>query len=184
MVGHGVTQQYYDAIPFHTKNGFRLIQTAHNDSYKLLRNVVRSTTNIQERLRHIIMNDIRGIIKRTRKNIKFIITVSFVSEKSLRPGVFTIPPAYFKSSPVRTTSGLKLEEMLGEIYNDLWLQIENYVKIGSVWALRELKEIDLQVCFSYVYSYIIYLLNIYIISFTICWFECEIAFDNVYLLIL
>ena len=56
-----------------------------------------------EKLRHTILNDVRGVFRRQQNNIKFYVTGKFVFEKWHRPGVFTDPPIFLSSNPVATT---------------------------------------------------------------------------------
>ena len=147
MVGHGIQHQYY--VPRrqqnHTSKTFYVKRTAHNDNYKLLRNEVNSTENIQERLRDVVIHDIYDIITKEKNNIKFQVTVSCIFQKTLREGIFTEPPPYFKTTPVKSTSSINLKEIVRGMYLDLWNQIEEYIKNGSGWSLYQLCNIDLQV---------------------------------------
>ena len=76
---------------------------------------------------------------------KFQVTVSCIFRKTLQEWVYSEPPPYFKSIPVKTTTSMKLKEILREMYLDLWNQIEEYIKNGSGWNLYKLCNIDVQV---------------------------------------
>ena len=147
-IGYGIQQQHYTTKEQSLHTGFYLKKSAHDGNYKLFRDEAHATSNIQSRLRHAVRHDIKGIIQRIKQNIKFIVTISCVFEKTLRPGIYTIPPAFFKSSPIRTVQAHNLEEIVNGIFEDLWAQIENYVQNGSGWCLRKLLNIDLEVCYS------------------------------------
>ena len=130
-------------------------KTAHNNNYKLLRKEINSTENIQKRMRDTVIHDIYDIITKERNNIKFQVTVSCIFQKTLQEWVYTEPPPYFKTTPVKTTSNTKLKEILKEMYLDLWNQIEEYIKNGSGWNLYQLCNIDVQVS-SRLYMIMIY----------------------------
>ena len=147
-IGYGINQQFFAHAQSQspTTNGFQLEKTAHNGNYKMFRYTVHSTKNIHDELRNILKHDVRDIIQQVRQNIKFIITINCIFEKSLRPGIYTNPPVYFKTLPVTTTLDRDLDNILTEMNNDLWSKIENYVQNGSGWCLRQLVNIDLEVC--------------------------------------
>ena len=122
-----------------------LIQSAHADNVHLYEHM-NVKMNIQEQLKHAIMQDGHEILQQQRNNVKFIFTVKCIFEKALRPGVFTDPPAYFKTSPIATTCSTPLKVILQGMFEHLWEQIEAYVRNGSGWTLRELLDVDMQVC--------------------------------------
>ena len=154
MIGYGIQQQYH--VPqSHTPKEFYVKKTAHNENYKLLRKEVDSTENIQKRMRDVVMHDIYDIITKERNNIKFQVTVSCIFRKTLKEWVYTEPPPYFKTTPVKTTTSTNLKEILREMYLDLWNQIEEYIKNGSGWNLYQLCNVDVQVS-SRLYMIMIY----------------------------
>ena len=124
-----------------------LIQSSHAGNFRLYRRELAAKNNLQAQLRHAIMHDGRGVLRREQNNVKFTFTVKCIFEKALRPGVFTDPPAYFKTSPVATTRSTPIETILQGMFEDIWEQISAYVRNGSGWALRELLDVDMQVCF-------------------------------------
>ena len=123
-----------------------LIQSAHAGNICLYRKQVNAKTNIQEQLKHGIIQDGLEILRQQRNNVKFIFTVKCIFEKALRPGVYTEPAAYFKTSPIPTTHSTPLKSILQGMFEHVWEQIESYVHNGSGWVLRELLDVDMQVC--------------------------------------
>ena len=144
MIGYGIHQQYH-APQRYTPKEFYVKKTAHEKNYKLLRKELNITENIQKRMRDVVMHDIYNTITKERNNIKFQVTVSCIFRKTLQEWVYSEPPPYFKSIPVKTTTSMKLKEILREMYLDLWNQIEEYIKNGSGWNLYQLCNIDVQV---------------------------------------
>ena len=151
-VGAGITQQHHhnattsssssisDAAPM------ELTHSSHGGNFRLYRSELAAKTNIEERLRQAITHEGREAIQQEQNNIKFTFTVKCIFEKALRPGVFTDPPAFFKTSPVATTQASAIDEILQGMFEDVWEQIKNYVRNGSGWALREVINVDMQVC--------------------------------------
>ena len=149
-VGTGISQQYYENTP--TTSSSRdsttmdLVQSSHAGNFRLYRRTLEAKTNIQAQLRNAIMHDGRGVLRRERSNVKFTCTAKCIYEKALRPGVFTDPAVYFKTSPVATTRSTPIETILHGMFEDIWEQISAYVRNGSGWTLRELLDVDMQVC--------------------------------------
>ena len=123
----------------------RQVQSSVQNNFRLYRRVLNTNRNIFEQVRHVVMHNARGILRRQRHNVKFYITGKFIFEKALRPGVFTDPPVYFNTSPLTTTSGRPIEEALRIMYQDLTGQINEFIRNGSGWSLRTALEIDLRV---------------------------------------
>ena len=149
-VGTGISQQYYHNTS--TTSSTRgsttmdLVQSSHAGNFRLYRRTLEAKSNMQAQLRNAIMHDGRGILRRERSNVKFTFTVKCIYEKALRPGVFTDPAAYFKTSPVATTRSTPIETILQGMFEDIWEQISAYVRNGSGWTLREILDVDMQVC--------------------------------------
>ena len=123
-----------------------LVQSSHAGNFRLYRRTLEAKSNMQAQLRNAIMHDGRGVLRRERSNVKFTFTVKCIYEKALRPGVFTDPAAYFKTSPVATTRSTPIETILQGMFEDIWEQISAYVRNGSGWTLREILDVDMQVC--------------------------------------
>lgn len=150
--GSGVTQQHYYNTPSTSSSrssgnaSMELIQSSHAANFRVYRRELYAKNNFQAQLRHAIMHDGRGVLRRERNNVKFNFTTKCIFEKALRPGVFTDPPAYFKTSPVATTRSTPIETILQGMFEDIWGQINAYVRNGSGWTLREVLDVDMQVC--------------------------------------
>ena len=120
----------------------------------MYRQEVHRTTLIQASLRHIIRHDIKQFLQAVQQNIKFMVTVSCIFQKALRPEIYSIPPIYFKSAPIRTTQACDIDEILDGIYQDIWTKIEDFTMNGSGWIMYKLLNIDIEVS-----KMLIYLLN-------------------------
>ena len=106
----------------------RLVRSAMQANLRLYRRNLNAERNIYERIRHVIMNDVRGVIRRECKNVKFYVTGEFVFQKGTRPDVITDPPVYVNTDPQRTISSRSIEDKLQEIYNILENQINTFIK--------------------------------------------------------
>ncbi len=95
---------------------------------RLYRRTLNANENIFDRLRHTIMNDVRGIIRRQRKNVKFYVTGEFVFQKGARPDIITNPPVFFNTDPKTTISSRPIEDELQATYDDLEKQINTFIR--------------------------------------------------------
>ena len=91
-----------------------------------------------EQLRHIIMLDVRGVIRKHRNNIRFYVTGEFIFEKAQRPGVITEPSIYLKTAPVTMTRFRPIEQLLENMYENLAEQISEFTRNGTGWVLKEI----------------------------------------------
>ena len=123
-----------------------LIQSSHAGSILLYRRQLNAKTDIQTRLRHTIIYDVRGVLSRELNNVKFIVTVTCIFEKALRPGVYSDPPVFFKTSRIATTHPQPIESILQDMYEDVWEQINGYIHNGSGWISCEVLNVEMQVC--------------------------------------
>ena len=106
----------------------RLVRSSMQANLRLYRRQLNATQNIFDQLRHVIMHDVRGIIRRERKNVKFYVTGEFVFQKGARPDVITNPPVFFNTDPQTTISSQLIEDKLQAIYNDLDKQINDFIR--------------------------------------------------------
>ena len=98
------------------------------------------------RLRHTILNDCRGAINDTQHNVKWYITTKLVFQKAAQPGVETVPPIYFKTTPVTTTTDggrRQLEGHLQNAFDEILEKIETFTRNGSGWVLKAVLDVDL-----------------------------------------
>ena len=141
-VGGGIHQQHHQ----HTANSkMELIKTAHTGNYRLFRRSLNSDRNVYEKLRHVTLNDVRGILRQQRGNVKYYVTGNFVFEKPHRPGVVTDPSIFLSSNPIATTSSKPIEQILEKIYNEIVEKVESFQRNGSGWVLRDILDVDLRV---------------------------------------
>ena len=153
-IGGGIPTQFFIKKDKPAETGFYLRRSAHSGNYKLYRQEVHRTTLIQTSLRHYIRHDIKQFLNAVQRNIKFMVTVSFIFQKALRPGIYTIPPIYFKSSPIRTTQASNIDEILDGIYQDIWIKVEDFIMNGSGWIMYKLLNIDVEVSRILIYIYL------------------------------
>ena len=106
----------------------RLVRSSMQANLRLYRRQLNATQNIFDQLRHVIMHDVRGIIRRERKNVKFYVTGEFIFQKGARPDVITNPPVFFNTDPQTTISSQSIEDKLQAIYNDLDKQINDFIR--------------------------------------------------------
>ena len=74
------------------------------------------------------MHDVRGVIRRERKSVKFYVTGQFMFQKGARPDVITDPPVYFNTDPHTTISSRSIEDKLEATYGDLEKQINAFMR--------------------------------------------------------
>lgn len=144
-VGGGIPTQFFMKKDRPTETEFYLRRSAHIGNYRLYRKEIHATSQIQSRLRYTIRHDIKQFLHAVRQNIKFVVTASFIFQKALRPEIYTIPPIYFKSTPVRTTQPTNIDEILDGIYQHLWMKVEDFTMNGSGWAMYKLLNVDVEV---------------------------------------
>ena len=77
--------------------------TSHGGNFRMYRMSLNSDRNIYEKLRHVILNDVRAVLRQQQNNDKYYVTGKFVFEKAHRPGGFNDPPIFLTSNPVATT---------------------------------------------------------------------------------
>ena len=142
-VGMGIPQQHYN--PRTVNDRMELIRSSHSNNFRIYRKTLNTSRKIFDQLRHTIMHDIRGVVRREHNNLKFYITGRFIFEKAHRPGVYTDPPVYLIVDPVATTQSQSIETTLQRMYDNMAEQISVYVSNGSGWVLRELLDVDLRV---------------------------------------
>ena len=106
----------------------RLVRSSMQANLRLYRRSLNATENIFDRIRHVIMHDVRGVIRRERKNVKFYVTGEFVFQKGARPDMITDPPVYFNTDPQATISSRSIEDKLQATYNDLEKQINTFMR--------------------------------------------------------
>ena len=145
MIGHGVNQQFFHGT-VQSGNEMKLMKSAHGGNHLLYKKVLNKKRNLYNKLNAVLMNDIQDVIRKQEHNVKFIVTVSVIYYKELNENMlFTDPAVFFKSQPVRTIEASRLEDILEEIFKDLWQQIEDYVNNGSGWMLYEIKDVYVQI---------------------------------------
>ena len=158
-IGSGCRQQHYnnpqDIFQHHhhhqqqrgtSSSYMELVESAHKKCYKLYRKVYKVKKNIKTILRYGIITDVRNVIEKITNNVKFMLTISCIFQKSQYKDIFSDPPIFFKTLPIKTTSSTPLKVILEEMFLDIWNQIEEFIKNGSGWVLYKLENIDLQVC--------------------------------------
>ena len=135
-IGTGVPQQHFRGGAANVDQRMDRVHSSVQNNFCLYRRVLNMNRNIFEQVRHTIMYDIRGVLRRERNNVKFYIAGKFIFGKVLRPGVFTDPPIYFNTTPLTTTSVRPIEESLRSLYQDLVEQVNEFIRNGSGWTLR------------------------------------------------
>ena len=155
-IGYGSSQQFSERSTSNTEAGgngiFKLIKTAHERNYKLFRMELHTQADIQSHLREGIMQDVKRILQKEHRNVKFSVAINCKFKKALRPNVITDPPIFFRTMPTCTTQAIQLDEVLNNMYEHLWNQVEQFVRNGSGWIIQSLEHIDMQV---FIYIYII-----------------------------
>ena len=106
----------------------RLVRSSMQANLRLYRRTLNATENIFDRIRHVIMHDVRGVIRRERKSVKFYVTGQFMFQKGARPDVITDPPVYFNTDPHATISSRAIEDKLEATYGDLEKQINAFMR--------------------------------------------------------
>ena len=106
----------------------RLVRSSMQANLRLYRRTLNATENIFDQIRHVIMHDVRGVIRRERKNVKFYVTGQFMFRKGARPDVITDPPVYFNTDPHTTISSRSIEDKLEATYGDLEKQINAFMR--------------------------------------------------------
>ena len=145
-IGRGTPQQFYRRTGGQQMaQRMTQVETAHGGNFRLYRKSIDSNKNVIDKLRHVIMNDCRGVIRNEPQNIKFYVTGKFVFEKATRPGVVTDPPVFFKTSPIATTRSIPIEEALESTFQDMREKINTYIRNGSGWVLKAVLDVDLRV---------------------------------------
>ena len=127
-IGEGVPQQHYQNIPRGSNKAMRLVRSSMQANLRLYRRNLNATRNIFDQIRNVIMHDVRGIIRRERKNVKFYVTGEFVFQKGTHPDVITDPPVFLNTNPHVTTSSRSIEDKLQATYNDLEKQINTFIR--------------------------------------------------------
>ena len=127
-IGGGVPQQHYEETPRGSDKAMRLVRSSMQANLRLYRRNLNATENIFDRIRHVIMHDVRGIIRRERKNVKFYVTGECIFEKDARPEVITDPPVFFNTDPHSTMDSGSIEDKLQETYDDLENQINKFIR--------------------------------------------------------
>ena len=108
-----------------------LVQSSHAGNFRLYRRTLEAKSNMQAQLRNAIMHDGHSVLRRERSNVKFTFTVKCIYEKALRPGVFTDPAAYFKTSPFATTRSTPIETILQDVWRYLGTNI--CIRTQRIW---------------------------------------------------
>ena len=106
----------------------RLVRSSMQANLRLYRKTLNAKENIFENTRHVIMNDVRGIIRRERKNIKFFVSGEFIFQKASRPEVITDPPVFFNTNPQSTVGSQSIEDKLQATFSDLEEQINAFIQ--------------------------------------------------------
>ena len=106
----------------------RLVRSSMRENLRLYRRQLNAENTIFDQIRHVIMHDVRGIIRRERKNVKFFITGEFIFQKGGRPDVLTDPPVFFNTDPQSTIDSRSIEDKLQETYNDVEKQINTFIR--------------------------------------------------------
>ena len=106
----------------------RLVRSSMQANLRLYRRSLNATENIFDRIRDVIMHDVRGVIRRERKNVKFYVTRQFIFQKGARPNVITDPPVFFNTDPHATISSRAIEDKLQATYGDLEKQINAFMR--------------------------------------------------------
>ena len=106
----------------------RLVRSSMQANLRLYRRSLNATENIFDRIRHVIMHDVRGVIRRERKNVKFYVSGQFIFQKGAHPDEMTDPPVFFNTDPHATISSRDIEDKLQETYGDLEKQINAFMR--------------------------------------------------------
>ena len=151
-VGYGTSQQFNERATSNAmvnnekKKTFQLVKSSHGGNYQVYRMELHIKADIQSRLRHGIMQDARRMLQKQHQNVKFTLAINCIFKKALRPNVLTDPPIYFRTMPASTTHAISLNEILEEMYQHIWNQVEGFTRNGSGWVMHSLENIDIQVC--------------------------------------
>ena len=127
-IGGGVPQQHYEDTPRGSDKAMRFVRSSLQANLRLYRRNLNAMENIFDQIRHTIMNDVRGIIRRERKNVKFYVTGECIFERGARPEVITDPPVFFNTDPYSTMESGSIEEKLKETYDDLEEQMNKFIR--------------------------------------------------------
>ena len=73
--GAGVPQQHH--TPRGSQHTMRLMRSSVENNFRHYRRSLNTTANIFAQLRHVVLHDVRGIVRRERKNIKFYVSGKF-----------------------------------------------------------------------------------------------------------
>ena len=125
-IGEGIPQQHFQNVPRGSDKTMRLVRSSMEANLRLYRRTLYATENIFDRIRHVIMHDVRGVIRRERKNVKFYVSGQFIFQKATRPDVITDPPVFFNTDPHTTISSRAIEDKLQATYADLEKQINAF----------------------------------------------------------
>ena len=127
-IGGGVMQQHYEPVPRGSDKTMRLVRAVMQNNLRLYRRSLNATKNIFNRILDVIMNDVRGVIRRERKNVKFYVVGECIFQKGARPEVITQPPVFFTTDPFTTINARPIEEKLKATYVDLEKQINKFIR--------------------------------------------------------
>ena len=73
--GAGVPQQHHRNTPRGSQLTMRLMRSSVENNFRhYRRSLSKPTENIFAQLRDVVMHDVRGIVRRERKNIKFYVS--------------------------------------------------------------------------------------------------------------
>ena len=73
--GAGVPQQHHRNTPRGSQLTMRLMRSSVENNFRHYRRSLSNTTeNIFAQLRQVVMHDVRGVVRRERKNIKFYVS--------------------------------------------------------------------------------------------------------------
>ena len=106
----------------------RLVRSSMQANLRLYRKSLNAQQNIFAQLRDVIMHDVRGVIRRERKNVKFYVTGEFIFQKGARPDMITDPPIFFNTDPQSTIASRSIEDKLQATFNDLEKQINSFIR--------------------------------------------------------
>ena len=127
-IGVGIPQQHFRDVPRGSDKTMRLVRSSMQANLRLYRRSLNARVKIFDRIRDVIMHDVRGIIRRERKNVKFYVSGQFIFQKGAHPDMKTDPPVFFNTDPHSTISSKGIEEKLQATYSDLEKQINAFMR--------------------------------------------------------
>ena len=122
---------------------FILVKSAINKGTETYRIVLDETNmDLVERLNHLVRENVRILITKQTRNVKWYIALKIIFRKAAKPDVHTNPPIIFLTESVATTDGIPIDLQLNVALRRLWKQIDKFETNGSGWIIDRFVSID------------------------------------------